>query len=113
VGRMEQSRLRHIAMFSSLHGDLKRKVGRPRHTWEKCVCADLEVLGEDEGSWEASCQIKSAWRKRLWDLTHPWENPQIVRCRKRTTQAIAKHAECHVVPFSGWEVGGSPLPRWW
>ena len=35
------------------------------------MCADLEVLGEDEGSWEASCQIKSAWRKRLWDLTHP------------------------------------------
>ena len=67
VGRMEEGRLPHIALFSSLHGDMTRPVGRPRHTWEKCVCADLKVLGQDEGSWEASCQIKSAWRKRLWD----------------------------------------------
>ena len=43
----------HIAMFSSLHGNIKRKVGRPGHTWEKCGCADLKVIGEDEGSWEA------------------------------------------------------------
>ena len=54
-----------------------------------------------------------AWRKRLWNFTHPWETAQVVRCRKHTTEAIAKHAECHVVPFSGWEVGGSSLPRWW
>ena len=77
------------------------------------MCADLEVLGEGEGSWEASCQIKSAWRKRLWDLTHPWERQRIVRCRRRTNQAIEKHVERHVVPFSGWEAGGSPVPRWW
>ena len=77
VGRMEEGRLPHIALFSSLHGDMTRPVGRPRHTWEKCVCADLKVLGQDEGSWEASCQIKSAWRKRLWDLTHPWESQRL------------------------------------
>ena len=107
------SRLPHIALFSSLHGDMTRPVGRPRHTWEKCVCADLKVLGQDEGSWEASCQIKSAWRKRLWDLTHPWESQRLVRCRRRTKQAIDKHVERYVVPFSGWEDGGSPVPRWW
>ena len=113
VGRMEEGRLPHIALFSSLHGDMTRPVGRPRHTWEKCVCADLKVLGQDEGSWEASCQIKSAWRKRLWDLTHPWESQRLVRCRRRTKQAIDKHVERYVVPFSGWEDGGSPVPRWW
>ena len=113
VGRMEEGRLPHIALFSSLHGDMTRPVGRPRHTWEKCVCADLKVLGQDEGSWEASCQIKSAWRKRLWDLTHPWESQRLVRCRRRTKQAIDKHVERYVMPFSGWEDGGSPVPRWW
>ena len=113
VGRMEEGRLPHIALFSSLHGDMTRPVGRPRHTWEKCVCADLKVLGQDEGSWEASCQIKSAWRKRLWDLTHPWESQRLVRCRRRTKQAIDKHVERYVVPFSGWEDGGSPVPWWW
>ena len=94
-----------------LHGKMTRKVGRPRNSWENCVCADLKVLGQDEGSWEASCQIKSAWRKRLWDLTHPWERQRIVR--RRTKQAIEKHVERHVVPFSGWEAGGSHVPRWW
>ena len=109
----KEGRLPHIALFSSLHGDMTRPVGRPRHTWEKCVCADLKVLGQDEGSWEASCQIKSAWRKRLWDRTHPWESQRLVRCRRRTKQAIDKHVERYVVPFSGWEDGGSPVPRWW
>ena len=99
MGRMEEGRFPHITMFSSLHGDMKKKVGRTRHTWEKCVCADLMVLGEDEGTWEASCQIKSAWRKRLWDLTPPWESRRIVRRRRRTKQAIDKHVERHVVPF--------------
>ena len=73
VGRMDQGRLPHIALFSSLQGDIKRKAGRLCHTWQNCVHADLMVLGEDEGSWEASCQIKSAWRKRLWGLKHPWK----------------------------------------
>jgi len=45
---MEEGRLPRIAMFSSLHGNMKRKVGRLGYTWEKCVCADLKVLGEDE-----------------------------------------------------------------
>ena len=30
-----------------------------------------------------------------------------------TKQAIAKHAEFHIVHFSGWEVGGLIVPRWW
>ena len=34
-------------------------------------------------------------------------------CRRRTKQAIDKHVERYVVPFSGWEAGGSPVPRWW
>ena len=37
----------------------------------------------------------------------------LVRCRRRTKQAIDKHVERYVVPFSGWEAGGSPVPRWW
>jgi hypothetical protein len=63
VGRMDKGRLPHIALFSSLYGDMKGKVGRPRLTWEKCVSADLRVLGENEGNWEASCQIRCAWRR--------------------------------------------------
>ena len=88
VGRIQvqEGRFPHVAMFSSLHGNMKKKLVRPRHTWEKCVCADLKVLGDDEGSWEASCQIKSAWRKRLWDLAQLWESRQIARC----TGALSK-----------------------
>ena len=78
VGRMEEGRLPHIALFSSLHGDMTRPVGRPRHTWEKCVCADLKVLGQDEGSWEASCQITNyqlpngpVKAGRRWGQRHP------------------------------------------
>ena len=94
---MEQGRLPRTAIFSSLHGNMKRKVGRPRITWEKCVSADLKVLGKDEGSWEASCQIKSAWRDRLWGLTHPWERPWVMRCGRLTKRAFKKDTECHVV----------------
>jgi hypothetical protein len=75
VGRMDKGRLPHTALFSSLYNEMKRKVGRPRLTWEKCVSADLKGLGKDEGSWEASCRIRCAWKKRLWDLTHPWGSP--------------------------------------
>jgi hypothetical protein len=89
---MDKGRLPHIALFSSLYGEMKRKVGRPRLTWEKCFSADLKVLGENEGSWEASCQIRCAWRNWLWDLTHPWGNPCSVRCEGRKKQAIQKHA---------------------
>jgi exonuclease III len=113
VGRMERGRLPHVALFSSLHGEMKRKVGRPRQTWEKCILADLVVLGENERSWEASCQIRSAWRQRLWDLTHPWGSPRDVRYRWRSKQAVRKHAERYVVPFSGEEEASSPLLQWW
>ena len=112
VGRMMRGRLPHIALFSSLH-EGKRKAGRPRQTWEKCILADLKVLGENERSWEASCQIKCAWRQRLWDLTHPWESPREVRCRRRSKQAVRKHAERYEVPFSGGDDAGSPILRWW
>ena len=37
----------------------------------------------------------------------------IVMEAKLTKQAIDKHVERYVVPFSGWEDGGSPVPRWW
>jgi hypothetical protein len=113
VGCLDKGRLPHVALFSSLYGEMKGTVGRPRLTWEKCVSADLKVLGKDEGSWEAYCQIRCAWRKRLWDLTHPWGSPCSARCEGRKKQAIQKHAERHVVPFSGWDGGGSPMLRWW
>ena len=32
-----------------IHGNMKRKVGRPRHTWGKCVCADLRCLVKMRG----------------------------------------------------------------
>ena len=38
-------------------------MGASPHSGELCVYADMKVLGKCEGSWEASCQIKSAWRK--------------------------------------------------
>jgi hypothetical protein len=93
---------------------MKREVGRPRLTWEKCVSADLKVLGEDGRNWEVSCQIRCAWRKRWWDLTHPWGSVRWgVRCEGRKKQAIQKHAERHAVPFSGWAGGDLPMLRWW
>ena len=113
-GKHKQARDQCSALLlRSSPANLIRWISTSVLAWEKCVCADLKVLGQDEGSWEASCQIKSAWRKRLWDLTHPWESQRLVRCRRRTKQAIDKHVERYVVPFSGWEDGGSPVPWWW
>jgi hypothetical protein len=36
-----------------------------------------------------------------------------VPCEGRKKQAVQKHAERHVVPFSGWDGVGSPMLRWW
>jgi hypothetical protein len=114
VGRMEHGRLPHIAMFSSLYGVLKRaKRGRPPLRWEDCAIADLKVLGIGEGEWEASCQIRCAWRKRLWELTHPGQasNQQLRPSGRRGKHDAAQYAECYSVPFSGLDASSS-LP-WW
>jgi hypothetical protein len=37
-----------------------RGVGRLRLAWDKCISTDPEALGQDQGSWEASCQVKCA-----------------------------------------------------
>jgi len=71
VGRMESGRLPHIALFSSLYGVGKRPRGRPPTRWEDCVRSDLvERLGIQEGDWLDHCSIRSAWRGRLWGLSH-------------------------------------------
>jgi hypothetical protein len=70
VGRMEHGRLPHIALFSSLYGVKKRPSrGRPRLRWEECVCADLRAIGISVEDWEAECQFRFAWRKRLWEFS--------------------------------------------
>jgi hypothetical protein len=33
--------------------------------------------------------------------------------KKYKNKYIQKDAEHHVVPFSGWDGGGSPMLRWW
>jgi hypothetical protein len=63
---MEHDRLPHIAMFSALYDVRQRaKRGRPPLRWKDYASADLKVLGIEEEEWEASCQIRFAWRTRL------------------------------------------------
>jgi hypothetical protein len=72
VGHMEHGGLPHIALFSSLYGVKKRPSrGLPHILWEECVCADLRAIGISAEDWEAECHFQCAWRKRLWDFSHP------------------------------------------
>jgi hypothetical protein len=116
VGRMGHGRLPHIALFSSLYGVKKRPSrGRPRLRWEECVCADLRTIGISVEDWEAECQFRCAWRKRLWEFSHPGaEQQQQHNLRvsgRRGLQAAAQHADYHALPFSGMDQGNS-LPYW-
>jgi hypothetical protein len=112
VGRMEQGRLPHVALFSSLHNVRKRaKRGRPPLRWEDCVCSDLKQLGFLAEEWEDACQLRSAWRGRLRQLTHPGEVPMSSRpCpRGLRGRAASHHSDCHVVPFDMGLGVGDPL----
>lgn len=72
VCRMQEGRLPHIALFSSLYGVKKRaKRGRPRVRWEDCVSADLHALGYQGQEWEMDCQLRGVWRKKVWAISHP------------------------------------------
>lgn len=102
MGRMERGRLPHVALFSSLHKVFKRaKRGRPPIKWEGCVCADLKQLGISAEEWEDACQLRSAWRGRLRQLTHPGEVPRPLRSCPGGSRggSASHHADCHMVPF--------------
>jgi hypothetical protein len=94
---MEHGRLPHIALFSSFYGMKKRPSrGRPRLKWEECVCADLRAIGIFVEDWDAECQFRCAWRKRLWEFSHPGAEQQQQNLRvsgRRGVQAAAQHAE--------------------
>ena len=112
VGRMERGRLPHVALFSSLHNVRKRaKRGRPPLRWEDCVSADLKQLGISAEYWEAACQLRSAWRGRLRQLTHTGEVPRPSRpCIGRLRgRSASQHADCHSVPFDMGLGAGEPL----
>jgi hypothetical protein len=114
VGRMEHGRLPHIALFSSLYGVKKRaKRGRPPLRWEVCANADLKVIGIGDGEWEAACQIRCAWRKRLWELTHPGQASyqQLRPSGRRGKQDATQYADRYALPFSDLDASSS-LP-WW
>ena len=114
MGRMEHGRLPHVALFSSLHGVNKRPSrGRPRIRWEECVCADLRAIGIPVEDWVDECQLRCAWRKRLWEFSHPGaEQQQHLRVSgRRGGQAASQHADCHFLPFSG-AASGDSLPYW-
>ena len=99
---MEQGRLPHVALFSSLHNVCKRaKRGRPPLRWEDCVCSDLKQLGFLAEEWEDACQLRSAWRGRLRRLTHPGEVPMPIRVRPEGLcgRSAGQHADHHMVPF--------------
>jgi endonuclease/exonuclease/phosphatase family metal-dependent hydrolase len=112
VGRMEPGRLPHIALFSSLHGVTKRPVGAPPKRWEKCVCDDLAGLHIPCDQWLDECSIRSAWRRKLWQMVNP-QQAQRSRVRVSGRPSVAEaQAEAHMVPF--WDPGANeddtPLP---
>jgi hypothetical protein len=84
--------------------------------WEECVCADLRSIGISVEDWEAECQFRCAWRKRLWEFSHPGAEQQQQQQNLRVSgrrglQAAAQHADYHALPFSGMDQGNS-LPYW-
>jgi hypothetical protein len=112
VGRMEQGRLPHIALFSSLHNVRKRaKRGRPPLRWEDCVCSDLKQMGISAEEWEGACQLRSAWRGRLRQLTHPGQVPMPPRPCPRGLRGMSSshHRDCHMLPFDMGLGVGDPL----
>jgi hypothetical protein len=79
--------------------------------WEKCVCADLRAVGISVEDWEAECHSWCAWRKRLWEFSHPGaEQQQQSLCvsGRRGVQAAAQHAAHPALIWSG--SGEQPAP---
>ena len=119
VGRMEHGRLPHMALFSALRMPpgvkTRARVGRPRIRWEDCVLHDLAAVGVREEDWEAQCQLKSAWREMLWELSHPKGAASRAAFRvsgRRGKQDALQHAECYCLPFSEPAAAAAELP-WW
>ena len=79
VYRMEAGRIPHCALFSTLHTENlgaapKRRPGGQFKRWEACVQQDLKQLGipaDDPVLLDAMCSVKSAWRQRVYRITHP------------------------------------------
>ena len=79
VCRMDEGRIPHCALFSTLHTDNiglapKRRPGGQFKRWEACVHQDLKQLGisvDDPSQLDAMCAVRSAWRQRVYRITHP------------------------------------------
>ena len=116
VLRMDEGRIPHIALHSTIAGVCKRPAGRPRTRWLDCVKRDLQSLGLPIAmdSLRELCSNRSAWRKRLRAITHPssdgfpsglnWpamrQAPVTAASAARQQQQLhAQHADVHV-PFA-------------
>ena len=54
--------------------EVKRPLGRPRHSWEDNIKMDLQEVGGDFGNWMELAQDRDRWRalvSRVRDLRVP------------------------------------------
>jgi hypothetical protein len=73
VVRMDEGRLPHVALLSSLFGVTKRPVGRPPVRWQGYVHSDLQRLGlpVEMSDLRDRCLIRGAWRSVVYRVTYP------------------------------------------
>lgn len=91
VVRMDEGRIPHVALFSSLHGVTKRPRGRPPVRWQDCVHNDLQQLGlpHQMDGLRGYCLMRGAWRSMVYRVTHP----DAVGAPMRTSRPSSHHRQ--------------------
>ena len=73
VMRMDEGRIPHVALHSTLHGVTKRPRGRPPMKWQTCVFKDLQQheLPTSTADLQGYCCMRGPWRSMVYGITHP------------------------------------------
>lgn len=73
VMRMDEGRIPHVALHSTLRVVSKRPRGRPPMKWQTCVLKDLQQLELPTNTAELQgyCCMRGPWRSMVYRITHP------------------------------------------
>jgi hypothetical protein len=73
VMRMDEGRIPHVALHSTLHGVTKRPRGRPPMKWQTRVLKHLQQheLPTSTADLQGYCCMRGPWRSMVYRITHP------------------------------------------